>query len=157
MTVTEEPAQSDHHVDQTGLLDCLHWPTRTNPGTGERELLIGGQLGAIAMRAGLGAETNSVLSLHMLPVPVLGCPGRPEEWIFLTGPAGLSLRLTTLADLSRMSVCLIPRQTWLPLPPAEAPSRVRWVVPPLPGQTLAPWLSVISAVRSTSSVSSHRG
>ncbi|GAA2827017.1 hypothetical protein [Crossiella cryophila] len=157
MTVTDEPAQRDRRFDQTRLLESLHWPMRTNPDTGERELLIGEEIGAIAMRAGLGAETNSMLALHMLTVPVLGCSGRPEEWIFLTGPAGASLRLTTLADLSRIAVCLIPRQTWLPLPSAEAPGRVRWVVPPLRGQTLAPWQSVISAVRSTSSVSSQRG
>lgn len=160
MTVTDQPpltnpSRFDRRFDQTRFLECAHWPTHTNPDTGERELLIGEQVGAIAMRAGLGAETNSTLAVHLLSTPILGFPGSPEEWVFLTGPAGGTLRLTTLADLVRGAIRLIPRQTWLPLP--SAAGRVRWVVPPLRGQTLSPWQSVINAVRSCSSVSTLRG
>ncbi|MBP2472092.1 hypothetical protein JOF53_000964 [Crossiella equi] len=147
MTVVDDIGR---RFDHSRFMD---WRIRVNPETGVRELLVGDLVGAVAMRAGLGAETNSALAVHMLSGPVLGYPGTSEEWVFLTGPAGSSLRLATLLDLGRIGVRLLPRQTWLPLPPDVG----RWVVPPLPGQTLPPWQFVLGAVRSTSSLHTFRG
>ncbi|SDM17433.1 hypothetical protein [Allokutzneria albata] len=141
MTLISEPPAS---VQLPGLTQGLV--------PGQPALVVGDTVGAISMRAGLGAETNAMLSLHLLSGPVLGIPGHPERWVFLTGPV-TPVRVDTVLDLVRIDVQLLAPGTRLALPPRSADEPgPRWVVRPRPGHDLPPWQAVVSAARSTSSM-----
>lgn len=116
-------------------------------------LTVGDPVEAIGMRAGLGAEVNSMLSMAMLAGPVLAYRGTPERWIFLTAPA-TSTSTAVLADLVRLGVSLFPMGSLIALPCAENLETARWIDRPVPGRPLPPWQAVVAAVRRTSSVSS---
>ncbi|HEY0494752.1 MAG TPA: hypothetical protein VGD48_03350 [Kutzneria sp.] len=116
-------------------------------------LTVGDPVEAIGMRAGLGAEVNSMLSMAMLSGPVVAYAGTPERWIFLTGPA-TSTSNSVLADLVRLGVGLFPMGSLIALPCAENAGTARWIDRPVPNKPLPPWQAVVAAVRRTSSVSS---
>ncbi|MFB9906021.1 hypothetical protein [Allokutzneria oryzae] len=144
MTLISEPPAS---VQLPGLVPGL--------APGLAELVVGDTVGAISMRAGLGAETNAMLSLHLLSGPVIGIPGKPERWVFLTGPV-TPVRVDTVLDLVRIDVHLLAPGTRLALPPRAAGlAGPRWVVHPRQGHDLPPWQAVVSAARSTSSMCSN--
>ncbi|MFC0439254.1 hypothetical protein [Kutzneria buriramensis] len=116
-------------------------------------LTVGDPIEAIGMRAGLGAEVNSMLSMAMLSGPVVAYSGHPDRWIFLTAPA-TSTSNTVLADLVRLGVSLFPMGSLIALPCTENIETARWINHPVPGRPLPPWQAVVAAVRRTSSVSS---
>jgi hypothetical protein len=116
-------------------------------------LTVGDPVEAIGMRAGLGAEVNSMLSMAMLSGPVLAYSGTPERWVFLTAPVTTTSN-TVLADLVRLGVSLFPMGSLIALPCTENLATARWVNRPAPGRPLPPWQAVVAAVRRTSSVSS---
>ncbi|MGQ0840207.1 hypothetical protein [Actinokineospora sp.] len=105
---------------------------------------VGDHIGALRMRAGLGAEVQWWLRLRMLAGPVLATPAKRTDWTFLTQPI-------TEEQLSR------------PLPPGVEPVRARVLLPTsTTDRTVAFWAtspdqhnpnlplfsSVIGAVRS---------
>jgi hypothetical protein len=116
-------------------------------------LTVGDPVEAIGMRAGLGAEVNSMLSMAMLSGPVIAYAGTPERWIFLTAPA-TSTSNAVLADLVRLGVSLFPMGSLVALPCNENLGTARWINRPVPSRSLPPWQAVVAAVRRTSSVSS---
>jgi hypothetical protein len=116
-------------------------------------LTVGDPVEAIGMRAGLGAEVSSMLSMAMLSGPIVAYAGSPERWVFLTAPA-TSTSNTVLADLVRLGVGLFPMGSLIALPCNENLGTARWINRPVPARPLPPWQAVVAAVRRTSSVSS---
>jgi hypothetical protein len=113
-------------------------------------LAVSESVNAIVMRAELGIETQSLLSVQMLAGPVIALPGDTADWVFLTGPAS-SIGTRTLAALSHLGVRLKKPGTFIPLPPSRLNDGVvRWSSGPTVGRDLPPWTAVVAATRSAS-------
>ncbi len=106
--------------------------------------LGGDQVGALRMRAGLGAEVQWWLRLRMLAGPVLAVPGKRTEWTFLTQPAPDEHHRRPLPP----GVEPVTARVLLPTPHTDRAS-VFWATPPdLEHPALPQFSSVIGAVRS---------
>lgn len=155
------PGGVSHLDEQTSLLDSTAarakayqqlygWPTGVDLTTGHLVLAVSESVNAIVMRAEVGIETQSLLSVQMLAGPVIALPGDFADWVFLTGPAS-SISTRTLTVLSRLGVRLKKPGTFVPLPPSRLDSGVvRWSSGPTVGRELPPWSAVVAAIRSAS-------
>ena len=114
-------------------------------------ITVGDTVDALIMRAGFGAEVNGILTRCMLRAPIILSVGRQREWIFLTQPR-TTLRQATWADLVRIQVGWLHAGSELQLPAADGAGDRTWLQRPEFGQLLPPWMAVVSAARSASSV-----
>lgn len=120
----------------------------TEPWTTASEIIVGRDVNAISMRAGLGAEVHHHLILGGHRGTLFVSPGQPPRWVFLTGPSG-PIRVSTLKDLLLLQVAFKPVGSVLALPPENGGT---WVVPPASSWPF-PWYAVLTAARRTTGAS----
>jgi hypothetical protein len=147
----EQPSLLDGAAARAIAYQHLYgWPTGVDLATGHLVLAVSENVNAIIMRAELGIETQSLLSVQMLAGPVIALPGARPDWVFLTGPAS-SISAKTLTALSRLGVRLQKAGAFIPLPPSRLDGgMVRWASGPTVGRDLPPWTAVLAATRSAS-------
>ncbi|GGS36794.1 MULTISPECIES: hypothetical protein [Actinokineospora] len=120
----------------------LHWPVDGDSLGAYLE--VGPEVGALRMRAGLGAEVQWWLRLRMLAGPVLAVPGKRTEWTFLTQPATDDQRRRPLPP----GVEPVTARVLLPTPDTDR-SVTHWATAPdLAHPSLPLFSSVVGAVRS---------
>lgn len=129
-------------LDLAGYRRDLGWPVDGD--AHGAYLLVGDTVGALRMRAGLGAEVQWWLRLRMLAGPVLAVPGKRTEWTFLTQPAPGGPHRKPLPP------GVEPVAARLPLPtPGTDRGTAFWATAPDPAHpALPPFASVVGAVRS---------
>ncbi|GLZ43471.1 hypothetical protein [Actinokineospora sp. NBRC 105648] len=139
----------DVSVDTTPTFDvrdyrtAMGWPVEGDALNAYLEL-GGDHVGALRMRAGLGAEVQWWLRLRMLAGPVLAVPGKRTEWTFLTQPIPDEHHRRPLPP----GVEPVSARVLLPTGDTDR-TMVFWATPPDPiHPTLPQFTSVVGAVRS---------
>ncbi|GDY28882.1 hypothetical protein [Gandjariella thermophila] len=138
---TEATCHEDYH-------ERYGWPITGNPSAGTTAIILGHPVDAVVMSAELGRAVKFFLSIRMLGGPIISYPGHPERWAFLTQPATPTTE-RALDDLARLDVALPRKGALLLLPPSTTPfGEAEWVAEPVSDNPLAPWHTVVAAVRS---------
>lgn len=112
-------------------------------------LRCGEVVDVLAMPIGLGAEVNHVLSVNLIPVPIMEVRGQGRSrWAFFCEAGSLSTKATTLGVLSLHQVVHFGAGNDLPLPssPSANGAALRWVVEPRLDIPLPHWASLVSCL-----------
>lgn len=121
---------------------ALGWPVDGDSHSAYLDL--GGQVGGLRMRAGLGAEVQWWLRLRMLAGPVLATPGKRTEWTFLTQATPDEQRRRPLPP----GVEPVTSRVLLPTPDTDRAVAHWATAPDLAHPALPLFSSVVGAVRS---------
>ncbi|WP_158883296.1 hypothetical protein [Amycolatopsis anabasis] len=150
MTTTEKTAPdvlADLAAVSRRYRGTFDWPTTVDTSGTRLELPIGETVDALVMRAAFGGEVNALLRMHLVTGPIIGIPGDPADWIFLTRPR-TEMSEKTREDLLRADVGWKPLGATISLPPSLLPrGRVRWIDRPVAGRPLPPWSTVVAMAR----------